>query len=246
MARRRMFSKDVINSARFLKLPPMARLLYYDLGMAADDDGFVEAYTVMITTGAEEQDLKTLEERGFVSVLNADMVSHITDWKRNNLIKKDRYTPSIYSGLIPDGIGTQMEPEWNPNGTQMEPQGSLVEGSPVKSSLSQGREVELSGAGGASLPYPPTEADVREYAKAKGLKLDPWSFYMYYRERNWLQSNGKPLRAWGARMESWDSREWNHRTDQPANDPEEQARAAERNRAEMMALKKLLEGDDEP
>lgn len=50
MAERRMFAKSVINSARFLTMPPSSRLLYYDLGMAADDDGVVEAFTVMRTT----------------------------------------------------------------------------------------------------------------------------------------------------------------------------------------------------
>ena len=42
MAERRMFSKTITNSARFLMMPPSARLLYYDLGMAADDDGVVD------------------------------------------------------------------------------------------------------------------------------------------------------------------------------------------------------------
>lgn len=44
MAERRMFAKSVINSARFLTMTPSSRLLYYDLGMAADDDGVVEAF----------------------------------------------------------------------------------------------------------------------------------------------------------------------------------------------------------
>ena len=39
MAERRMFSKSVIGSARFLRMPASSRLLYYDLGMQADDDG---------------------------------------------------------------------------------------------------------------------------------------------------------------------------------------------------------------
>ena len=123
MAERRMFAKSVINSARFLRMPPSSRLLYYDLGMAADDDGIVEAYTVIRTTGAAEDDLRVLAAKGFIIILNEDLVAYITDWKRNNLIKKDRYTPSIYKDLliyIQDG--TQMEPCWNPNGTQMEPQ----------------------------------------------------------------------------------------------------------------------------
>ena len=39
MAERRMFAKSVINSARFLMMPASSRLLYYDFGMSADDDG---------------------------------------------------------------------------------------------------------------------------------------------------------------------------------------------------------------
>ena len=34
-----------------------ARLLYYDLGMYADDEGIAEAFTVMRMTGASEDDL---------------------------------------------------------------------------------------------------------------------------------------------------------------------------------------------
>ena len=50
MAERRMFAKSVINSARFLTMPPSSRLLYYDLGMAADDDGVVEAFMISCST----------------------------------------------------------------------------------------------------------------------------------------------------------------------------------------------------
>ena len=91
MAERRMFAKSVIGSARFLRMPSSSRLLYYDLGMQADDDGVVEAFSVMRTTGATEDDLRVLCSRGFVTVLNDDLVAYITDWTRNNQIKKDRY-----------------------------------------------------------------------------------------------------------------------------------------------------------
>ena len=62
MAERRMFAKSVIGSARFLRMPPTSRLLYYDLGMQADDDGVVESFSVMRTTGATEDDLKVAED----------------------------------------------------------------------------------------------------------------------------------------------------------------------------------------
>ena len=100
MAERRMFSKAVVLSARFLRMPPTSRLLYYDLGIAADDDGIVEAFTVIRTTGAAEDDLRLLAAKGFIVVLNDDLVSLITDWTKNNHIRKDRYTPSQYAYLI--------------------------------------------------------------------------------------------------------------------------------------------------
>ena len=95
-----MFAKAIIGSARFLRMPATSRLLYYDLGMEADDDGCVEAFAVMRKTGANDDDLRVLVSKGFVSVLNEDLVSLILDWKTNNYIQKDRYHPSIYVKLI--------------------------------------------------------------------------------------------------------------------------------------------------
>ncbi len=108
MAERRMFAKTIIGSARFLRMPPTSRLLYYDLGMAADDDGVVEAFSVMRTTGANEDDLRVLASKGFVRVLNEDLVTYISDWSRNNYIQKDRYRPSVYQELL---VKIQMDTE---------------------------------------------------------------------------------------------------------------------------------------
>ena len=44
MADRRMFSRRIINSAKFLKMPVSTQCLYFHLGLNADDDGIVEAY----------------------------------------------------------------------------------------------------------------------------------------------------------------------------------------------------------
>lgn len=98
MAERRMFAKSVIGSARFLKMPPTSRLLYYDLGMQADDDGVVEAFPVMRLTGATEDDLRVLVSKGFVCVLNEDWVTYIADWKRN--IGRRNWAPLLPLGMI--------------------------------------------------------------------------------------------------------------------------------------------------
>ncbi len=100
MANRRMFSGAVIGSARFLQMGQSARLLYYDLGMYADDEGIVEAFTVMRMTGASEDDLKLLAAKGFIIILNAELVTYICDWKKNNMIRSDRRQPSMYAKLL--------------------------------------------------------------------------------------------------------------------------------------------------
>lgn len=130
MAQRRMFSKSIINSARFLKMPLSTRLLYYELGMAADDDGIVEAFAVLRITGTSEDDLRVLEARGFIVILNEDLLSYIVDWTVNNQIRKDRYTPSIYRNLIPGYTYVDSDvsgglPDGNHDGNQLETQYSI-------------------------------------------------------------------------------------------------------------------------
>ena len=148
MAERRMFSKTVTNSARFLMMPASARLLYYDLGMAADDDGIVEAFVVMRLSGADRSDLETLESKGYIKVLNDELVTHILDWKKNNLIKNDRYQPSVYRDLISENAEkseqnqgvSNPEPWWNQVGTQVEPQDRVGKDRIGKDRLGEGRE----------------------------------------------------------------------------------------------------------
>ena len=187
MAERRMFSKTVINSARFLRMPQTSRLLYYDLGMAADDDGIVEAFTVLRTTGAAEDDLRVLVSKGFVVVLNEDLVSYITDWKRNNLIKTDRNHESAYHELLVKiQDGTILEPTWNQDGTHLEPESSLG-----KSSLGQ------------SIP---TEAEIKAFCEAEGIEINVDKFLSLYERSGWT-IRGKPIRDWKALVKKWATNE---------------------------------------
>lgn len=95
MAQRRMFSKSITSSSAFLKMPATSRLLYYDLGMSADDDGYCEHFGVMKMTGSSDQDLSVLAINGFIKVFDENVLI-ILHWKENNYIQKDRYTPSRY------------------------------------------------------------------------------------------------------------------------------------------------------
>jgi len=117
MASRRMFSLRLINSTRFLKMPLSSQLLYFHLGMRADDEGVVEAYPVLKTVGCNEDDLKILVAKGFAQVLNEDLITYITDWNENNKIRSDRKTDSMYKDLLLKMIPnvSQVTDKWQPN-----------------------------------------------------------------------------------------------------------------------------------
>ncbi|WP_413506294.1 conserved phage C-terminal domain-containing protein [Brochothrix thermosphacta] len=100
MAQRRMFSEKIIKSARFIKMPSSTQALYFHLGMNADDDGVVEGFMVMRLVGATEDDLKILVAKGFVILLNEELVTYISDWQEHNKIRADRKVDSIYKDLL--------------------------------------------------------------------------------------------------------------------------------------------------
>ena len=96
MAERRMFAKSVVLDDKFLSLPLSARCLYFMLGMEADDDGFVGApKRVMRTCGVNKHALQLLEDAGYLHSFDSGVVA-IVHWSRNNLLRKDRYTPTVY------------------------------------------------------------------------------------------------------------------------------------------------------
>ena len=104
MAERRMLSQKVVQSARFLKMPKSSQCLYFHLVLRADDDGVVEAYSVMNLIKADEDDLRILVGKGFVMVLNEDLVTYLIDWPEQNKIRPDRKQDSRYKTLLLEKI----------------------------------------------------------------------------------------------------------------------------------------------
>lgn len=100
MAICRMFNRGICHSGRNLKMPKLSRLLYQDLLLEADDDGVVEAYTVLRMTNADEADLKYLFDEGWVVPLNNDLVCYIPDWLQHNKIRADRKRNSLHLNLL--------------------------------------------------------------------------------------------------------------------------------------------------
>lgn len=96
MAERRMFAKTIIDSDAFLDMPVTARLLYYDLSMRADDDGFVNGpKKIMRMVGASQDDLTILALRKFIIPFESGVVV-IKHWKIHNYIRKDTYNETNY------------------------------------------------------------------------------------------------------------------------------------------------------
>lgn len=190
-------------------MPTEARLLYYDLGMKADDDGVVEAFTVLRTTGVAKKALDALVKSGFVVVLNNDLVTYITDWKQNNFIRPDRYKASVYSDLLQrftDGI---------PQVDQRYTQDSTGEDSEDKESIEY-----IADKPPRSRFIPPSVEEVREFCQEKNHSIDPEKFVDYYTSNGWMVGRNK-MKDWKAAVRSWAKNGYSNGIQKVESPPEE-------------------------
>lgn len=96
MAQKRMFSLNVVDTDKFLEMPISSRLLYYELGMRADDDGFVSNWKkILLFTGLKEDDMKVLIAKQFIIPFESGVIV-IRHWRLNNYLQNDRTKPTIY------------------------------------------------------------------------------------------------------------------------------------------------------
>lgn len=94
MAARRMFALVVLESDDFLELPATTQLLYFHLGLQADDDGFSNRpKSIMRMVGAHESDIRLLVEKGYLIAFESGSVA-IRHWHIHNHIRKDTYSPT--------------------------------------------------------------------------------------------------------------------------------------------------------
>ena len=152
MAGRRMFTDKVVESDAFTDMPLSAQALYFHFNMEADDDGFVNnPKRICRSLGASEDDLKILIGKRFLLSFESGIIA-IKHWRMHNLLRKDRYTETLYKDeknmliLKENGAYTeadnQMATTWQPNGNQMATQVSISKGSKVECKV-----VEVSGNG---------------------------------------------------------------------------------------------------
>ena len=208
-----MFAKSVIDSDEFLELPARCQLLYFHLGMRADDDGFVnKARAILRLTGCTEADMKTLIAAQYLISFPSGVVV-IRHWNVHNYIKKDRYRETIHKeekamlGLEDSRVYTRVDPTWTQSGTGSEPQDRLDKVSSDQVSLNQ------ESTGGCAMPEagamarPPTATEVMIYVKQKKYHIDPERFVSFYNKNGWMEQ-GKPMTDWKKAVDLWQQRKW--------------------------------------
>jgi hypothetical protein len=140
MAERRMFAKTIVDSDAFLDMPVTARLLYYDLSMRADDDGFINSpKKIQRMIGASDDDLKVLIAKKFIIPFESGVVV-IKHWRIHNYIQKDRYKPTVYKEEmakleIKDNNSYSLETKCIQNGYSLDTQVRLGKDSIGKDSI---------------------------------------------------------------------------------------------------------------
>ena len=140
MANRRMFARTVTESDAFLDLSKDAQLLWFHLGLVADDDGFLNnTRRVMRLCGIDESALSELIETGFLLEFDTG-VFLIRDWLINNQLRADRYHETTFQHEKSQvSLDESKRYTWLPNGCQVVApvKDRLVKDSQGKASLDQ-------------------------------------------------------------------------------------------------------------
>lgn len=216
MPQKRMFSLSIVDTDAFLDMPISAQALYFHLGMHGDDDGFVSSpKRIARAAGCNDDDLRILASKGFIIPFESGVIV-IRDWKVNNTLKNDRYHPTIYqkelAELASDETGryieknvaqlqngTNMDPDWNQNGTMLEPEHNITEHNITERRADKPpRALKFA---------PPTVEEVRAYCTERGNLVDPETFVDFYTANGWTQGRGKPIRDWKACVRTWEKRD---------------------------------------
>ena len=223
-----MMSKKIIESARFLKMPISTQCLYFHLLLNADDDGVVEAYSVVRLTGCSEDDLKILYAKGFVSILNNDLVTYITDWREHNKLRADRKIDSIYKNLLlkilPDtellqkkaradrprttgSLAIQSSGTSQGHGMDGIGKDSIGKDSIGKDSIGNigDKSPKTSAKTSKKRTFtPPTLEEVNAYILERGINnVSAKAFYDYYEAGDWYDAKGNKVKSWKQKLLTW-------------------------------------------
>lgn len=204
MAKKRMFSIDIVGSDAFLDLPYSAQCLYFQLGMRADDDGFVgNPKTIQRIAGTKASDLELLVKKRFLLQFPSGVVV-IKHWKINNQIQKDRYTPTVYteeyqSLYIKDNKAyTEMDASRIQDVSKMDTQISIDKDSLDKDSLDKNSRGGEKHANGFFSNVLLTDDEMQKLA----VEIPNYEDYIE-RLSNYIESSGKKYKSHYATILNW-------------------------------------------
>ena len=187
-----MFAKTIIDSDAFIDMPVTARLLYYDLGMRADDDGFVNSpKKIMRMVGASQDDLAILISKKFIIPFDSGVVV-IKHWRIHNYIQKDRYKPTKYT-------------EEKAMLTVQENDGYSLDTKCIQNVSSSDTQVRLGKVrkGKDRVNIPPTLEEVSAYCEERHNNIDPQVFIDFYESKGWYVGKNK-MKDWKACVRTWE------------------------------------------
>ncbi len=221
MAERRMFAKSIIDSDMFIDMPTSSRLLYYDLSMRADDDGFVNSpKKIMRMTGASDDDLKMLVAKSFLIPFESGVVV-IKHWKIHNYIQNDRYKPTIYTeekALLLEEKNKEysLDTSCIQNVSNLDTQIRLGKVRVGKDSIDESSVGSICGDDSpqptTTKPskkktfIPPTVQEVQAYCLERQNNIDAERFVDYYTSNGWKVGKNS-MKDWKAALRTWERKE---------------------------------------
>lgn len=202
MAERRMFAKTIIDSDAFLDMPVTARLLYYDLAMRADDDGFINSpKKIMRIIGASQDDLTVLIAKKFIIPFDSGVVV-IKHWRIHNYIAKDRYNETKYKEEKAT-LKLDENRAYTLNDNKMYT-GCIQDAYSSETQVRLGK-VRLGKDNTLSKRdrfVPPSFDDVREYCTTLNYHFDINEFIDFYTSKGWKVGN-QSMKDWKAAVRNW-------------------------------------------
>ena len=232
MARRRMFSMELVSSDKFMTLRPAAQAFYFHLNMHADDEGFVSApRSLGMLCGGTQSDLECLEQAGFIIGFDSGVVL-ITHWHTNNTIRKDRSMDTMHRVekamvtvvdgvyVLSETVATEMTTNFAANSaTQNRIEENRIEKNILDNSRSEYTSPEeacgenaAEAAGledlendASTIMKEPTCGEVCLYCEEAGLtNIMGTQFWAHYYSQKWKDKDGRPIKDWKALARSWD------------------------------------------
>jgi len=228
MAERRMFAKSIIDSDGFLELSAPAQLLYFHLGMRADDEGFInKPRSILRMVGGTDAELRELLEKQYLIGFDSGVVV-IRHWRVHNYIRPERRKETIYVDeketlFLEKGGAYTVCPS---NGSQVtdscQTQDRIGKDRVGKDRIDQDRtgkertdqfnlnQENIGGCEDAEADTgfsPPTEPEVLIYVLRKKYAVDVGRFFDFYNANGWTDG-GRKMTDWKKVVDRWQERGW--------------------------------------